>query len=195
MTIFAYDLEIKNEINDLPNKWADHHLMGISVLCVFNGKDFSFYDDNNFEDFLGIYKNPEVLLVSYNGLQFDNKVIEANWCAKNPRTGTPCENPITKKAQELDLLKEIWDSLGTRTHGANGLDKVGSKTVGYGKSGAGEHAPILYKQGRFAELFTYCMHDVKLTWDVFQHARKYGFVTNGHERRVELPELRSRFGV
>lgn len=189
----VYDLEIKNEASTLPNKWKDHYLMGISVLCVFDYRteSYLFFNDSNKERFLkDYYQNPECNLISFNGIDFDNKVIESNW-------SSPDLPIIEKHAPEFDILQAVWRSLNNgmgyapafKFHKGVNLNDLSIKTLGRGKNGEAALAPELFSSARYAELYTYCLHDVRLTKELFDFICENGYVVSPlkGEIQIELP--------
>lgn len=173
--IVVYDLEIKNNPNELETRWSDFSKFGISVLCLYDSllKKYLFFDDKNYGDFiLSYWTKEDVCLVSYNGLAFDNKVIETNWIINH------IEAKLTKKASEIDIYNEIKEKLGRFQKGTS-LDSVCYHTIGKSKSGSGIMAPLLFRENRIAELFSYCLSDVQMTKELFEHIIKSGFIYYG----------------
>ena len=183
--VAVYDLEIKNEISSLKRGWEDHENMGISCLGLYDKDEdrYSIYDDHMKDNFLSLYYcNPEVLLVSFNGLKFDNKVVETNWLQDSPQKTSRCKH--------YDILHEVWRSLGKSSfHKGVSLGALCENTLFIPKSGSGAFAPQLYKEGRLGELVTYCMHDVWMTKKLFEFILLNGFVMSPEygKIRVELP--------
>jgi hypothetical protein len=93
--MIVYDVEIKKAIPDrkLPNihgieycaGWDDHAGMGVAVVCTYDTlkQRYGVYCDDNRQDFQEMVELQDgQLFVSYNGLSFDNRVLEACWGAK-----------------------------------------------------------------------------------------------------------------
>src|SRR5688572_140241 len=76
------------------------------------------------------------------------------------------------KFPSLDLLEEITSSLGFRLK----LDSVAAATLGYGKTGHGLQALEYFRKGELDKLRDYCLQDVKVTKEVYEHGLKHGHV-------------------
>ncbi len=176
----VYDLEIVNCIPDRkeppdPNLtyckgWGDHAGMGISVLCaydIFEDRYRVFCDDNKNEFFEACNDR---LLITFNGRNFDNKVIQACWP----------EQPQWTFGGSYDLLAEIRSAGGGGSLNAicevNGLSE---------KTGSGALAPTLWQQGHYGEVIDYCLNDVKMTIELFAMVyRGEGIVNPKNESQV-----------
>jgi len=74
--------------------------------------------------------------------------------------------------QNLDLLEVIAASLGFRLK----LDSVAQATIGAGKTGHGLQALEYFRKGELDKLRDYCLMDVKITKEVYEHGRDRGEV-------------------
>lgn len=85
----------------------------------------------------------------------------------------------------LDLMKKIKDSFGNRI----GLDAVARETLGVGKSGNGLDAIKYYQQSQWDKLKDYCLQDVKVTRDIYDHGLRTGQVKfrNKWNRLIQCP--------
>ncbi len=72
----------------------------------------------------------------------------------------------------VDILDEIEFSLGRRV----GLNILAKTNLGFGKNGKGLEAPNLYREGKIEELKDYCLNDVKITKDLYELAKKQGYL-------------------
>lgn len=179
----VYDLEIKNNIEDIPGGWNNHAAMGISCLGLYDYVEdrYLIYDDHTKKEFLEKYfMNPDVILISFNGLKFDDIVVLTNWLV-NPDPNS------YRKCGEYDILDSVWRTLGRNNfHKGVSLGALCEATLHISKSGSGEFAPKLYKEGRIGELVTYCMHDVWMTKRLFEFIRIHGFVISPTLGRIEV---------
>jgi hypothetical protein len=154
---------------------------GLSAIVVYDSLAQApfLYDDHSL---VACARHLEVAdyVIGYNSHEFDIKPIE----------GILNRKLVLKN--HIDILQLIWNALRQRNQRLKGntLDEVSKRTLGIGKSGAGSHAPALSDAGRFAELFQYCMDDVKLTHMLFTHIIKHGGVTayDGSFLPLELPK-------
>lgn len=168
LDFIVYDLEIKKSIlkkgeDRIPgieycNGWDDHANMGISVLCALDQRSgqYHFFDDKNHGHFFDLCEGRKC--IGFNNLMFDDKVIGESW------------RPLSRSLEVVDLLNIIWCSLNLdpfifdyNTHGGLSLDALCEANLGLKKSGNGAWAPVLWQQGRYAELYSYCQRDVFLT--------------------------------
>lgn len=85
----------------------------------------------------------------------------------------------------LDLLTRIKKSAGHRI----GLDAVAQETLGISKTGDGLDAIKYYKNGELDKLAAYCLQDVKVTRDVYDHGLSKGLIKfrNKWNRLIECP--------
>lgn len=166
------DLETSNSPDDIGGWYHDQ--LRISVLGAY------FYETDTYEHFMEedlpkLWPRLERAdrIIGYNTKGFDNLVIN------NYYPGDIGE------LQHLDVLEEIYKSLGYRVK----LDAVAKATLGTGKIGHGTQAIEYWKEGKIQELIDYCLVDVKVTKEVYDHAVKYGFVKfeDRMGREVEIP--------
>lgn len=153
--------------------WETHAEMGVSCIGVYDYRDdiyLTFLDTpHDRRDFAELVEASD-LIVSYNGLSFDNRVLDA------------CYGGIGAKldAKTYDLLVEIWKAseLGPKfvypSHAGFGLDAVSAANGGPPKTGHGALAPVLWQQGRLGEVLRYCTNDVRLTRRLIDLLRTQG---------------------
>lgn len=176
MSFIALDLEIKTSPLDHPEGWAAARRgdCGVSAVCLYHSESgcYHLFDDHNLRDVIDFIREVDTV-VTFNGADFDLPCLEGV-------LGEPL--PINS---QYDILQEIWAALGGRRKGYK-LDQVCQRTLGFGKMGNGEFATVLYARGRFAELFTYCMHDVYLTQTLFEHIMATGCITDVNGDKLQL---------
>jgi len=173
MLALIYDLEIKNAIpqrKEMPvhglsycKGWHDHAGMGISVLaaCLFDTVSvttrYRLFCDDNKDEFGALLLRPDLLLVTFNGLAFDNPVIEACWNIAVPETNS------------YDIAAEIRTCLGRSNLKGYSLAALAENNLSWvGKSGSGADAPGLFQQGKLGALHSYALDDVAITLGLFQ---------------------------
>lgn len=74
--------------------------------------------------------------------------------------------------QRIDLLDDIELQLGRRIS----LDILARTNLGTGKTHHSLEAPTMYREGRFEELAKYCLHDVRITKELYDLARTQGYL-------------------
>lgn len=72
----------------------------------------------------------------------------------------------------LDLMNRIKKSFGHRI----ALNSVALETLGIGKNGDGLDAIRFYQNQQFEELERYCLQDVRVTRDLYDHGLRHGKV-------------------
>lgn len=143
---------------------------GISVAAVWDSITgrIHLYDDRTAGQLAEHLESADVVQ-SFNGKAFDVPVIEGI-------VGRRLIIPI-----HLDLLDLIWKALSQRGERRKGntLNEVAARTLGESKPLSGVLAPQLADEGRWAELFDYCVGDVDLTKRLFEFTLDNGGVVGG----------------
>lgn len=176
MKALIYDIEI---VNAVPVRreprhegikycegWHDHANMGVSVIgCYDYAEDrYRVFCEDNKEAFFAAADAADVL-VSFNGIAFDNQVIRCCWSSADFQPSEKC----------YDLLVEIWAASGLGpsfvypSHAGFGLDAVCAANFGTRKTGHGALAPVDWQRGRIGNVIDYCLNDVRLTKQLFDH--------------------------
>ena len=85
----------------------------------------------------------------------------------------------------LDILTKIKESAGHRIS----LDAVAQETLGSSKSGDGLDAIKYFRNQDWEKLSSYCLQDVAVTRDIYDHGLQKGFVKfkNKWNRLIECP--------
>jgi len=210
----VFDLEIARPLPSKNGKtnWDAAPSCGISTLCGWRVNSVS-----PFIWLLDSSRLPRVILsedhaahefqrsegvVSWNGVHFDNKVIQK---------ASPSIWEVYKDSKHVDLMaicaliqagvptKKLtkgvpadWKKLASGSfdnlHHGWGLDAVGKATLGFGKQGVGGgDAPIAWQQGRYSEVASYCICDVGVTRALYIHAWNEGWLQSPERGRVRIP--------
>ncbi len=74
------------------------------------------------------------------------------------------------KLPTLDLMTAVEEGLGHRA----GLDDLLRETLGTKKEGHGLLAVDYFREGKWDELKTYCLSDVRLTKDLYEYGKTHG---------------------
>lgn len=174
MKTLIWDLEIRDPVEDKGWEAARNGQCGISCIVIWDSDSgrYHLYDEHRLEEAVD-HLNSADLLVGYNTLNFDSNVVFGV-------TGRFLTVP------QYDILSKIWDALAHRKKGYK-LDEVATATLNMGKSGNGEFATALYAQKRFGELFDYCLNDVFLTKELYNHIVDLGWIkgADGQELHIE----------
>ena len=153
------DIETRNTFQDVGA--YNPSLLKISLIGCY------FYETDTYESFLEedlpkLWPRLERAdrIIGYNLIGFDYP------CMQQYYSGDIMKLPT------VDVLVEIEKSLGFRVK----LDDVAQATLGVGKSGHGLMAVEYWKKGEIDKLRDYCLQDVKVTKDVYEHAMEKGFI-------------------
>jgi len=185
--IVVFDCEIKKEIKTQED-WRDFKTMGVSCLVLYDYETSRFrtFDDRNIQEGLKILSDAEIL-VGYNIMDFDIPLL-SNTYSEIPE-GLSLHNQTLDKELNyapfvFDILQEIWKKVERHSGGCK-LDDIAYETLGLKKSGNGAHAPVLFKEQRYAELFDYCIQDVKIEKELFEYVCLYQLSTHQTKRSID----------
>lgn len=168
------DIETRNTFQDVGA--YNPSLLQVSLVGAY------FYEFDSFESFLEedlpkLWPRLERAdrIIGYNLIGFDYP------CLQSYYAGNMMQLPT------VDLLAEIEKRLGFRIK----LDDVAHGTLGTGKSGHGLMAVEYWKKGEIDKLRDYCLQDVRVTRDVYEHALLHGQVSymdrQGQKQTIPLP--------
>lgn len=164
--IVVYDLEIKKTIDQCSEGWNSHDEMGISVGCAYDYRAgrFRVYMDDNIAGLVDRLNEPGTLVVAFNHLGFDNKLLRAT-------PGMPMLKP-DEELQNYDML--VMSRIGAgegpsfRKPGFKLDDHL--RTLGLPmKTGDGTQAPIMWQAGKIGAVVDYCLNDVTQERALFEH--------------------------
>lgn len=170
--MLIYDVEIKNGVLDEGEEriegityckgWNDFEGMGIAVIAAYDYLECTsrvFCEDNldDFQSLINSNLDQGGMIVGFNSLRFDNPLVRAH--------GINLPDSCS-----YDLLVEIWKAAGLgpkfnkKTHMGFSLDEcVQANFPGYGKTGDGAMAPVMWQRGKIGKVIDYCLADVWLT--------------------------------
>lgn len=168
------DIETRNTFQDVGSYNAS--LLQVSLVGVY------FYETDTFESFMEedlpkLWPRLERAdrIIGYNLISFDYPCLQSYYTGELNRLPT------------VDLLVEIEKRLGFRIK----LDDVAQATLGVGKSGHGLMAVEYWRKGEIDKLREYCLQDVRVTRDVYEHALQNGEVSfmdrQGQKQVIPLP--------
>lgn len=168
MNVVVFDIETSNEFSEVGS--YDATALSISVVGLYQSATDS-YESFLEADFPRLWKILETadMLVGYNSDHFDIPLLNKYYPGDLTRI------------KSLDLLKEIYGSLGRRLR----LDSVAEGTLGEKKIGHGLQALQWWREGLVDKVREYCIKDVEITKKIFDYA-----LQNGHVKYKELGQVR-----
>ena len=183
MRIITWDLEINEPVEAHPDRWeaarrGDCGLASLALADNHTGR-VHLYDRRTLGACIEHLSSAN-LLVGFNSINFDAPCL----IGVAEKDGIDMRGKI-ELVPHYDICQEIWNAIGKR-HKGWGLGPTCERTLGIGKSGTGEHAPVLAQQGRWAELHDYNINDVHLTQQLFNHIVLEGYVIGPDGETVHL---------
>jgi DEAD/DEAH box helicase domain-containing protein len=173
-TEVVLDIETQNTFQDVGA--YNPSLLQVSLVGCY------FYETDTFEAFM-----EEDLPKLWPRLERASRVIGYNLfgfdypCLQSYYTGD------FRRIPTVDLLVEIEKRIGFRVK----LDDVAQATLGMGKSGHGLQAVEFWKKGEIDKLRDYCLQDVRVTRDVYEHALQHQNVSYvdrlGQKQLIPMP--------
>lgn len=171
MRYIVFDLETQNTFQEVGS--SDSTALDISVATVYDSETnkYTTVTIDEIDKLWPIIEKADAL-VGYNSNHFDIPLLNKYYPGD------------LSQIKSIDLLEEIKNSLGRRLR----LDSVAQATVGAKKSADGLQAVRWWREGNIKDIMKYCEQDVKVTKEVFEYARKHGYVKfkDGH-RSKEIP--------
>src|SRR3989338_1001816 len=151
------DLETKHTFRD----FSDHKKLGVTVVGVFDykNKQAKSFMEKDLGQLFPLLEHSSYI-IGFNINSFDLPVLQGYYHGK-------LENFLT-----FDLLEDIRSKIGRRL----ALNDLLHATLGKKKTGHGLQAVDFYKEGKWSELKKYCMDDVMLTKELFEHGARTGEV-------------------
>lgn len=148
----------------------------ISVVGVYSYQKDSYhcYGEEEFSELKKLFAD-RALLIGFSSNRFDL--------------------PLLNRALGLELLKfpriDLSEEVELKTGRRISLDMLAKANLGVGKNGNSLLAPALYREGKIEELKKYCLNDVKITKELYDLAKKQGFLLvpekeNGECVKVEI---------
>jgi DEAD/DEAH box helicase domain-containing protein len=170
MRVCVFDIETRKLATELdPHGWdkLKRGEGGISALAIYDSDEqwTYLYDDSEI-DAIATHLESADVVVGWNSKEFDVPIVEGL-----------AKRRLALK-HHVDLLVCAKTSIAERglphRRGDYTLGSVSERTLGRKKLEKGEHAPVLANEGKWARLFRYCMDDVRLTRDLYNHILSEG---------------------
>jgi len=149
------DTETKKLFSELEKN--DPRLLELSYVGIYRSDTDTYqgFFENELKDLWPLLESAN-LIIGFNIIKFDYPVL------------SPYYPGDLQKLPTLDILDRVKESLGFRV----GLDTIARATLGMSKTGTGFEAIEYFKNGQLKELAEYCLHDVKITKEIFEYARE-----------------------
>lgn len=171
--------------------WNDPPALGLSIGCWWDYQDarLHWFDRPTLVDIMGRCVARPVLMVSFNGIQFDFALMEG--LARQEASVPPglCDRFAALASRSYDLLAAIWERDPVRKF-ERGLNSLGAIALanGYGsKAMDGATAPRLWAEGQHAEVIAYNVSDVLKTKALFEQILTTGMLLRGDGQPILLP--------
>jgi len=168
MRKITFDIETKNTFEDAgSNDPAD---LDLSVVCIHDSetdKYMSFFEED-LKKLWPILEKAD-MLIGFNSDHFDIPLLNKYY-----------PGDLTK-IRSLDILKEVKNSLGRRIK----LDTLAIATLGKGKISNGLEAIAWWRNGEKEKVVKYCLEDVKITKEIYEHALKHGVLKYTDNKEVK----------
>lgn len=194
--IVVLDLEVLNSPDEVPSGWRNTRALGLSVGCYYSyaTDEYELFDRRTLELTMRQFVKDQPLLVSFNGIGFDFKLMRALLrheaeeevdIVRMSELTKLCDQFKVLALESYDILAEIWaaDPANKYVKGLNSLDAILSANGLPPKSGNGEEAPLWWREGKLMRVIEYCMRDVELTRDLFDLIGR----NEGHIQRSSGP--------
>lgn len=173
-----HEIVLDVETKQAPRDWRERRelrSLGVSVLGVWSSLDDQFraFRESTIPSLMPLFRSAD-RLIGFAINKFDIPVLE-------PYLGTDLyEIPV------LDIFEDISGALGHRVS----LASLSAATLGAKKLGRGLDAIKWYEEGEWQRLEEYCLHDVRLTRDLYHYGKKFGhllFESFVNQKTVSVP--------
>ncbi|MBQ9536190.1 MAG: DEAD/DEAH box helicase [Desulfovibrionaceae bacterium] len=168
----VFDVETRRSAREVGG-WHMAHRMGVSITVAYDSSVncFLHFAQDDLDQLFARMQQCD-LIIGFNSLRFDYAVLK------------PFTNIDLWQLPSLDLLIPITH----RLHYRLSLDCLAQATLGSCKSSDGLQALRWWKEGKLAEIATYCEKDVELTRDLYLYGLEHGylFFTNKYKQKVKV---------
>lgn len=176
-----------------PIGWKNYGTLGISIGCTWDCQAGTptFFDRENYLTLLEHLDATRPLLVTFNGKTFDVPLLMGLYVYdySEAERGNPLAYLQDDSLHHYDILDEIWkiDHEGKAIRGLNSLGALAAANGLTPKAMDGATAPLLWSQGRYADVINYCLGDVLLTKALFELVLARQPIKRAGGRDVLLP--------
>lgn len=171
MRKIVFDIETKNSFRDVGSREAVD--LDLALIAIHDSKtdEYLTFLQEDLKNLWPIIESADSI-IGYNSDYFDIPLLNKYY-----------PGDLTQ-VKSVDIMKAIQDSLGRRIK----LDDVAKATLGKEKSGHGLQSVTWWKQGEIDKIREYCIQDVRVTKEIYDHAIEHGHLkyTQGKDVR-EIP--------
>lgn len=172
MRKIVFDIETRNVFSDVGS--SDPRDLDLSLIAIYDSHDDSYhsYLQEELKDLWPRIERADIL-IGFNSEHFDTPLLDKYY-----------PGDLTK-IKSLDILKEIKTQYGRRMR----LDQIAEGTLGKNKLGHGLEAIKWWQEGNIEKIREYCLEDVKITKELYDHALKEGkliFKEGGKLNEIKL---------
>ncbi len=174
MRHIVLDIETQNLFSDVGGK-ENLTKLSLSVAGVFSyaSNTFLTFAEQEMPIFENLLKNTD-LIIGFNSNHFDLPILQKYLSFD------------LSKIPSLDIMEEVVNSVGHRVS----LDDLLINTLNTKKSANGLLAVQYWREGRMDELKKYCLDDVRLTRDLYEHGLRSGEI-KFTARDANLPYIKT----
>ena len=152
------DIETQNLFSDVGGKEnLTKLLLSVAGVYSYAGNGFLTFAESEMPALENLLKKTD-LIIGFNINHFDLPVLQKYLSID------------LSKIPTLDIMDEVVNTMRHRVS----LDDLVINTLGKRKSASGLLAVDYFRQGRIDELKKYCLDDVRLTRDLYEHGLKHG---------------------
>ena len=181
MSHLVLDIEVSTVISTLENGWDDTDKMHMACAVVYDvtNDSYQFYGDTELERVRCLEAIQKAdRLTSYNGWMFDLPVIcrinRENWANKQ---GGQAQEVLEKISDDVYArISRAADDhpLQKRQRGSMSLNGLSRLNLHKEKIGEAGDVAGLYRTGKLLRIAEYCLHDVRLTYQLMKHIDSKG---------------------
>lgn len=156
MNSIVLDIETQNLFSDVGGK-ENLTKLSLSMAGVFSYANNSFltFIESEMPQFEQMLKKTD-LIIGFNINHFDLPILQKYLAVD------------LSKIPALDIMADVVGAIGYRVS----LDDLANSTLGKKKSANGLMAVQYWREGRIDELKKYCLDDVRITRDLYEHGLK-----------------------
>ena len=193
MNVLALDIETKNYSHEIGG-WGNTHMFQVSTVCTWDGRQGTVYIDEP----IGSIRKSNVAVKPLSQLKFDLDEHRQNDGVLLGHNIVSFDLAVLKNSMDIYCIKEYLDKkayidtsrdVGSVTGERFTLSNLVTKTLGDDKSMTSAEAPIVWKNGGYAEVAEYCLKDCELVYDLWKYGQENSFVKGYSIEKEEEVEL------